>query len=674
MLYRILAIIMVGIFSAESQAQNSTDTLTNAKRSKSGISATRSIDEVIVYGDRSGGNYRSTAPVYSITQGTLDRLGVTDISSALSRLPGVTLKDYGGAGGLKTVSVRGFGAQHTNVIYDGAAISNHRSGSIDVSRYSMDNVSDISLVIGDNEDIFQPARSVASAATLHINTMKMPTSDLATHLTAQMKAGSWGYVAPHFRIDKNLSKKFGVSLVADFLHADNNYPYKIKNVDHWESSTRNNSRMNSGTAELNMAYHPSEKNLLTLKGYYYHNDRRLPGMVHYYVNDSRQSMKDENAFGQFNWTSTLSQRLRLNYMAKFNYDMTDFKDPAYPGGVKDHRYWQREYYTSACLLYKFSENLSVDYSADYSFNNLTGGDVSTYRSPRRNTILQTAAAKFQTSRWTVIGRLIASIYKDKTNIGESAKDISHLSPSLSLNYKVLSKEDLYVRLSYKDIFRAPSFSELYYEHFGSTDLNPERTNQVNLGVTWTHSYSQASRFSITADTYVNKVKDKIVSIPYDMFKWTNVNLGSVHSHGIDITAHVNHQLSKEHMLIMSGNYTLQKVRDRTGGKESRYYDYQVAYTPEYSGGASLAWENPWVNISGNAILSSSRWPNNEHYQGTMLPGYSNIGITLYRDITVRKCQFHLRFDIKNILNEQYEIVGNYPMPGRSWMATARMKL
>lgn len=674
MFYRMLVIIVTGLFAVDSHALCLSDSLTTSSLHQRHESRTDSIDEVVVYGERSIRDYVSTAPVFSITQGALDRLGVTDISSALSRLPGITLKDYGGAGGLKTVSVRGFGAQHTNVVYDGVAISNHRSGSIDVSRYSMDNVSDIALVVGDNDDIFQPVRNVASAASLHINTMKMPSKDLAPHIIAQLKGGSWGYVAPHIRIDKNMSQKFGMSLVADFLHADNNYPYKIENVDHWESSRRNNSRMNSGTAELNMTYHPSENNILTLKGYYYTNSRRLPGMVHYYVNDSRQSMKDENAFGQFNWTSTLSKKLRLSYMAKFNYDMTDFKDPAYPGGVKDHRYWQWEYYTSACLLYKISDNLSIDYSADYSFNNLTGGDVSTYRSPRRNTILQTAVVKYQTSRWTLIGRLIESLYRDKTTIGESGKDISHLSPSLSLNYKLLSKEELYVRLSYKDIFRAPSFSELYYEHFGSTDLNPERTNQVNLGVTWTHPYSKGSRFSITADTYINKVKDKIVSIPYDMFKWTNVNLGSVHSHGIDVTAHVNHQLSTQHMLIMACNYTLQKVRDRTGGKESKYYDYQVAYTPEYSGGASLAWENPWVNISANAILSASRWPNNEHYHGTMLPGYSNVGITLYRDLSIKDCKLHLRFDIKNILNEQYEIVGNYPMPGRSWMATARMKI
>lgn len=629
--------------------------------------------EVFVFGNAQSRDYRSTAPKYSLTQGSLDRLGITDISSALNKLPGITLKDYGGAGGLKTVSVRGFGAQHTNVIYDGVSLSNGQSGSIDVSRYSMDNVADMSLIIGDNDDIFQPVRNVSSAASLYINTIKMPSEDLALHTTAQYKLGSWNHHNPHIRLDKNFSKRFGMSLLADYIHADNDYPYTIDNVRQKEHDRRKNSMMNSFNTEMSLVYRHSAGNILSLKGYFYDNSRQLPGMVRYYVNDSREKKHDQNAFTQFNWRYVLSKKWQLSYVAKFNYLMTDYKDPGYPHGVKDHRYWQRELYTSACLLYNISDNLALDYSADYAFNNLSGGDVSTYREPSRNTILQTIAAKYRLKRLTVVGRLIESLYYNKSGIGESAKDISHLSPSISLNYKLLDAEDLFIRLSYKDIFRTPSFMESYYDHYGSTDLNPECTKQVNIGATWSHVYNTASRFNITVDAYLNEVDDKIVSIPYDMFKWTNVNLGSVKTQGIDVTANLQHQLAPLHTLLFSGNYTLQKVRDMTGGSASPYYKLQIAYTPEHSGSASLAWENPWVNISANAVMASSRWPNNEHYKGTMLPGYKNIGATLYRNFTVGKSEIHLRFDLKNILDSQYEIVGHYPMPGRSWLFSVKFK-
>lgn len=627
---------------------------------------------VSVKGVMRGRDYVSTAPKYTIESKDLARLGVTDISSALHRLPGVTLRDYGGAGGLKTVSVRGFGAQHTAVMYDGVALSDCQSGQIDVSRYTLNDVSGLSLVIGDNDDIFIPAKNAAAAASLHISTMSVPTADLSTHAHAQIKIGAWGYTNPFVKIEKNLSEKLSLGLVGDYIYAENNYPYTIMNVTEKVSARRQNSRMNSGHAELNMTYRQKADNMLTLKAYYYDNSRRLPGMVHYYVNASREQMRDQNAFAQMSWRGSLSEKVRMAVTGKFNYAMTDYKDPSYPGGIKDHQYWQREAYASASVLYTPADRWALAYSADYAFNNITGSDVSTYRDPLRHTILQSATAKFSTGRITAMTRLLYSIYENGAKRGDSADDVSHLSPSLSINWRLPGSELLFLRLSYKDIFRSPSFNELYYEHYGSTRLKPERTNQLNLGATWRHAYDKTSAFTLTADIYYNKVKDKIIAVPYNMFVWTNINMGRVRTIGVDATAAVTHRLSAKHTIILHGNYTLQKVTNRTPG--DKHYGKQIAYTPEHTGSMSAAWENPWVNVSVNGIIVSSRWPNNEHYQGTMLNGYQDFGATLYRNISLGKCQLNLRFDVKNIFNKQYEIVGYYPMPGRSWMTTVGVKL
>ena len=60
---------------------------------------------------------RTTTPYQKIDAAQIKAAGMTDISDAVRRLPGANLRDYGGAGGLKTVSVRGMGAQHTTVVY-----------------------------------------------------------------------------------------------------------------------------------------------------------------------------------------------------------------------------------------------------------------------------------------------------------------------------------------------------------------------------------------------------------------------------------------------------------------------------------------------------------------------------------------------------------------------------
>lgn len=178
-----------------------------------------SIAEVTIRGNEKAKDYRSVAPVYTIGTKDFERMGLADMAMALRRLPGVTLRDYGGAGGMKTVSVRGFGAQHTGVVYDGVALSDCQTGHIDLSRYSLDNIRNLSLTIGDNEDIFIPAKNASTAATLYLNTLKIPTADLACHVTAQMKMGSWGIANPFVRIEKNVTEKFGFSLVGDYFYA-----------------------------------------------------------------------------------------------------------------------------------------------------------------------------------------------------------------------------------------------------------------------------------------------------------------------------------------------------------------------------------------------------------------------------------------------------------------------
>ena len=65
---------------------------------------------------------RSVAPVQSLSREELENLHALQLSDAVKRFSGVTVKDYGGVGGLKTVSVRSLGAQHTVIGYDGIAI------------------------------------------------------------------------------------------------------------------------------------------------------------------------------------------------------------------------------------------------------------------------------------------------------------------------------------------------------------------------------------------------------------------------------------------------------------------------------------------------------------------------------------------------------------------------
>ncbi len=615
-----------------------------------------------------------TTSRYEVKADDYATMGVTTLTDALHHLPGVTLRDYGGAGGMKTVSVRGFGAQHTNVIYDGIALTDAQNGQTDVSRFPLDDVERLSLIVGDDNDIFIPARNVSSAATLQIHTAPIPDAqDAKPHLKAQWRQGAWWQMQPYLRYSQSLSDHFAIQASGSYFHAKNDYPFTLKNMDLTTRERRSHSRMETGHGEVNMTWIPKAGQEWQGKLHYYDNDKQLPGIVHYYCAESKEDSHDRNAFGQMRYRILLPYHLSLLCHAKYGWTSTEYRNGSYTGGIMDQDYWQREAYGNACLLWTPLENWSFDYSADYGFNNLNSS-LSTDKRPYRHAILQSLTAKYRHRRITVIGRGLLSLYRSGEKDAEGRESVQRLSPSLSASWQMTPEKPFYLRAAYKNIFRMPAFSELYFYHYGSQDLKPENTDQFSIGVTGEHSWEKGTSLSFTADAYRNHIRDKIVSIPWNMFIWRHVNVGKVETTGLDITCRLVQSLGTRHRLTLNTHYTLQQCLNRTN-PEADTYGLQLAYIPQHTAGGSVAWENPWVSLSLSGHGVTERWSNNEHYDDSHLPGYAEMGLTLWHDFDLcRQQHLRLRADLQNLLDKQYEIVIHYPMPGRAWSVTLTYSL
>ena len=114
---------------------------------------------------------RSATPIQAVRKTDLERMQALQLSDAAKHVAGVTVKDYGGVGGLKTISIRSMGAEHTAVGYDGIAITNSQTGQIDMGRCSLANVNAWSLSNGQSENIFQSAHLFTSAGLVNRKTL-----------------------------------------------------------------------------------------------------------------------------------------------------------------------------------------------------------------------------------------------------------------------------------------------------------------------------------------------------------------------------------------------------------------------------------------------------------------------------------------------------------------------
>ena len=165
----------------------------------------------------------------------------------------------------------------------------------------------------------------------------------------------------------------------------------------------------------------------------------------------------------------------------------------------------------------------------------------------------------------------------------------------------------------------------------------------------------------------------IVAVPFNMFVWNCVNVGKVRVYGADITLNATHQFNERHLLTASGCYSYQRAQNRTN-PSSPYYRNQIAYTPEHQGSFALAWENPWVCCATHLTTVSERWTTNAHLQGTRVDGYYELGASAYHRFHIGYGVMEARLDLKNLTDKQYEIVGAYPMPGRSFQFSLSYKL
>lgn len=636
---------------------------------------THRIDDVNVTARRRPARITSTVPVQWLTGEEMEALGVQDMADAVRRFSGANVKDYGGLGGLKTVSVRNMGAAHTAVSYDGVAVSNCLGGQVDIGRFSINNVEMLSLSIGQPEEMLQSARLYASAGVLSIETEKPHfREDRSSAWRARLQAGSFGYLTPSLRYWQQLGGHTKLSVEGSILRGDGNYPFTLTNGKQQTREKRNNSAICSYQTEANLYRSLTHGGELSLKTYYYHSKRGLPGAVTLYNPTSKEKLWDETFFAQTQYLSPLGEKWSLKAQAKYTYGWNRTRDfgTQYADGVYEERFRQEELYGSVALLYRPLQGLFISLAQDGIYNHMTAS-IKECPFPTRYSSLTALHGRYEWNRLRIDGSLVHTATWEQVKEGDAPDNFHRLAPSIALNFKLLNSEDLFLRVMYKSTFRLPTFNDLYYFRLGNHNLKPEKADEFNVGITWSRtSLGPWKNLTLTVDGYFNQVTDKIVAFP-GTFVWKMANFGKVHASGIDASMAATLPLGHRVQCILSGAYMWQKAIDLTD-PTAKNYKNQLPYTPQHSGNASLLLETPWLNMAYSAVAVGERYFMAQNLRENRIDGYVEQSITLSRSFCLRggsTCT--LRAECINLADTQYDVVKYYPMPGRSWRCSIEWK-
>jgi vitamin B12 transporter len=628
------------------------------------------LEKVMVGSQKKKQPFTAITPAQSLNREMLQQINAPSVGDAARFFSGVLVKDYGGAGGLKTVSVRSLGAQNTGVNYDGIPVSDAQSGQIDLSKYSVTFVQSIDLQQANAQTLLQPARAYASAAMLSINTLSFSTEALQhDRWQAGMKAGSFGLWQPSAGLNLVLPKHIALGVNAESVFSKGNYPYFIDNGSSSLTTKRENAGLRSFQGEINLLKQFADSATWQVKLSGYNSSRGLPGVVIFYNERSVQHLWNNDYYVQSRYRKFFNNNTTgLLVSAKASRSYTKYTDPDYFNGAGglDNRYIQYEYYLSAAFSQLIQEHLTVSAASDAAYAKLNS-NMSGFAYPTRKSFWNSVGLNYARPLWQLNGVGLLTTIDDQVKTGAVANTINKLTPSFAFNGKLSANSPFMLRLFYKHVFRMPTFNDLYYLIVGNNSLKPEYARQYNAGIVYSASFKGAVKHvSISADAYYNLIKDKIVAIPNkNLFVWTMLNLGKVSIKGVDVTGEADGALSEQVSWFARMAYTFQHALDITDPSGVTYKN-RIPYTPDHSGSAMVSVNYRHWTAGYNLLFSGTRYVLGENNPYNQVNGWGIHDVFVTRQLNIKQFNLQIKGEVNNLTDEKYDVVRYFPMPGRSW--------
>ena len=590
-----------------------------------------------------------------------------DIGALTQKIAGVTLKNYGGVGGMKTIAYRGISGTNTAILLDGFSLQNNMVGQLDLSNLQVDNLVSLTFSSGGQTDELLPVTALMQGNMLMINTFENKHSNDTLEVRFTSKIGSFGLVDNYGCIKRGLATSL-VSVYGKVRSFNGNYPYTIENGSMLSSNTRKNNALNEGFVGVNYTRYFGKHYKFHSSVHFNQSKRGLPGAVILYNETANQQLNQQNSYWNVE-TEYKGTKSRIRMYNSLNYGYLNYVDPSYLNKSGGLNQWY--YNTVNQTGITFNRKLKTDSifslygGIEHTFSTLTATNQYTF-SPTRFHFQSVVGLKTNMKQSVIMLQIGNHNLQNKQ--GDLVSKTNAWTSLIHFEKKIYATFFGLPRAWFKQTFRMPSFSELYYNSIGNKALKPELTLQFNVGTSYRFL---TNSFHISLDAYYNKIDNKILAIPTkNLFVWSIQNIGKVQVFGIDLMLKKNWRLKKNFELNGAINYSYQKVQDISDSKSPTYKN-QLAYFPTHTLQSELTllmFNKTGLHLS-NSMLSN-RYVLNENNATNLLSGFSILDFTCYYKMqTFNKQILKMSFTVKNCFNTPYQYISYFVMPGRNYLMT-----
>jgi len=588
-------------------------------------------------------NHFSTTEKKVLIDSTLiKRYSGKDLSSLLQKTSLVNISSNGAYGALATVGMRGASGTHTSVNWNGIPVNSLTTGSADVSLINAGSFDQVQVVYGAVGSLYGSG-TLGGAIELSNN----PDWKKKSSLGLMSEVGS--YSNTKIKIFGKYSDKWiSYSGQAFFQYGKNDFSYTDFH-DFGSPTERLNNNENRGYGTIQDLHLKIKENYIDLGVWYQVKEKNIAGLMGIGAPISFQKQRDSSFKAYVGWKKLIG-KFRLEAKSAYLSDYLKYTDKgsATNSGYKifseiESKRWLND----VNLRYYFSDKWSVDVNGKY---NWLKGITNNYQGNiHENESRLSVAAKYT----PLIGTFIFTYGKEwnsEVNPPEmySFNSLIHLFPNI-----------INIRGKASTHYRRPTFNERYWNNSGNVDLKSENGWNYELGLVMLQQKALYGDITIDLNAYKALNDDLIAWKPVSGTLWKPINIGKAVLQGVDVE--VTHLMKiKNNSLRTSLKYAYNDAYDNE--KKSDKYKKTLAYRPHHI----LKFSSDYLFGKWDVGMLGTLRSNTNTWEGDQVDGNLLVDINGGHRFNTKFANIKLTGRVENLLDESYEIVRFYPMPGRAY--------
>lgn len=570
----------------------------------------------------------------------------SSLADVLSRNSALFIKYYS-PGSLASTSMRGMGAQHTAILWNGINLQSSMNGIMDLNLLPMFFLDKAAVETGANASSCGNG-AIAGAIILN-NELKG-----SERVYGEIGMGSYGSKSAGIGLSVSLKK---VLLNTRFMSrfAANDFEFtNIFQVNKPKEKMLNNQFFQNGFMQEG-SFSIKSKHNFYFNFWYLETQRQLPSAMGV-SSLAKEHQDDYNTLFVLKHEYKINTKTSLVNKLAYTSENINYFNLFYPDAYNSAKSMLAE----SELKTQLNRSLELTSAINNTFQKA-------WTDGYRQGVDRNLFSLYAKLSWTVKSPKLKLSIANRQLLSNTSW--APATPDFGLEMPLNKILKLKVNAAYS--FRLPSFNDLYWQGGGNQNLLPEKGKKIESSIEFKN---KNLKMGLTA--FFHHVDNWILWVPFNgAASWMATNAKEIESHGFELASEWKCALSASSFLKFYGRYQLVSSKNTdVYGPDKTILGKQLFYTPKQTGTANVQYLFGKNRVSLNYSLTGSRFATADNQVDGLLPAFYLFNFSLAKDVYYKSLKTAVEFSILNLFNSNYYVFENRPMPLRNYQISIKFNI